>query len=102
MAGIEAHDPLVTLLRAQHAALVHAIVLRARAEAPGYAALLSSVLATRISATLETMTLSLEERDPSVLSHYLEELIRSRLDEGLAIESLLQVWEFIAAALHDL
>ena len=98
----EAHDPLVALLRVHQGALADTVVRRARAEAPGYAAIALAVLTERISATLETISASLAARDPSRLAHYLEALVRDRLREGLSIESLLLVWQLIEEALHEL
>jgi hypothetical protein len=98
----EAHDPLVALLRVHHVSLAGTIVRRARAEAPGYGAMPVAVLTERIAGTLDTIGASLEARDPSLLAHYLEDLVRARLKEGLRIEALLLVWQLIEEALHEL
>jgi hypothetical protein len=98
----EAHDPLVALLRVHHDSLAGMVVRRARAEAPGYDAMPVAVLMERITSTLDAIGASLEARDPSRLAHYLEDLVRARLKEGLRIEALLLVWQLIEEALHEL
>ena len=98
----EAHDPLVALLRVHHAAMAATVVRRARAEAPGYETMSVVVLTERITATLDSIIGSLAARDPSLLAHYLEDLVRERLREGLSIGSLLLVWQLMEEALHEL
>lgn len=98
----EAHDPLVALLRVHHVSLAGTVVWRARAEAPGYETMSVEILTGRITTTLDSIIGSLAARDPSLLAHYLEDLVRDRLREGLSIESLLLVWQLMEEALHEL
>jgi hypothetical protein len=102
MKAQDAQERLVELLRAHRAALIEDFIQRAQATIPIYAATPHAVLVERFSGSTDSIIQCLGERDLSVLTQYLEQSTRVRLQAGVTIEAQMMAAHIMETAIRDL
>ncbi len=98
----DAQERLVALLRTHRAALIAEFIQRAQAAIPIYAATPYATLVDRFSGSTDSIILCLGARDLSVLTQYLEESTRQRLQAGVTIEAQMLAAHVMESAIRDL
>ena len=98
----DAQERLVALLRMHRAALITEFIQRAQAAIPIYAATPYAILLDRFSGSTDSIILCLGERDLSVLTRYLEESTRQRLQAGVTIEAQMMAAHVMESAIREL
>jgi hypothetical protein len=98
----DAQERLVGLLRAHREALIAEFIRRAQAAIPAYATVPHAVLVERFSGSTDSIIRCLGERDLSVLSQYLEESTRRRLQNGVTIEAQMLAAQIMETTIREL
>jgi hypothetical protein len=98
----DAQERLVALLRTHRAALIDDFIRRAQAAIPIYVATPHAVLVERFSGSTDSIIQCLGARDLSVLTQYLEESTRTRLQAGVTIEAQMTAAHIMETAIRDL
>ncbi len=98
----DAQARLVGLLRGHRETLIAEFIQRAQATIPAYAATPPLILVERFSGSLDSIIHCLGERDLSVLTRYLEESTRHRLQAGVTIEAQMLAAHVMESAIRDL
>ncbi len=98
----DAQERLVGLLRAHREPLIAEFIQRAQATIPAYAATPHITLIERFSGSTDSLIHCLGEGDLSILTRYLEESTRLRLQAGVTIEAQMRAAHIMESTIRDL
>ncbi|MDQ2809958.1 MAG: hypothetical protein M3Z04_24020 [Chloroflexota bacterium] len=97
----KAPDRMTAILSAQRNALVNRFVQQAQATIPAYAAVPLVMLTPQLGLLVDTIFAALRDHDPSIMTRYLDQATRSRIEHGFPVESQIALSGLIEAILRE-
>ncbi len=97
----KAPDRMIAVLSAQRNALVNDFVAQAQASVPAYAAVPFVMLTPQLGLLVDTIFAALRDHDPSIMTRYLDQATRGRLEKGFPVESQIALSQLIERLLRE-